>query len=107
MTARVQTEPLLSRGWLSGRVFLVTRWRDLGEGRIEALKKTDITEQYEALRASDNASDAASPCRCVETEEGGMDRTACRADVHRDYCENPACCSPRGHDGDCDERAGL
>lgn len=53
---RVQTEPLLTRGGLSGRVFLVTRWRDLGEGRIESLHKVDITEQYEALRASDDAS---------------------------------------------------
>jgi hypothetical protein len=45
-------------------------------------------------------------CRCIEIE-GGMDRTVCRADEHRDYCENRACCAERGHEGDCDETAAL
>lgn len=57
MPSGYRTEPLLMRGGLSGRVFLVTRWRDLGEGRVEALRKVDITDQYEALRAADDSGD--------------------------------------------------
>lgn len=59
---RVQSSPLLMRGGLSDRVFVVTKWRDMGEGRVEALMKHDVTEQYDALRAEDAAKvdDAAS-----------------------------------------------
>jgi hypothetical protein len=52
-------KPLLRRGGLTNRVYLVTRYKDHG-GYIEALTKVDITEQYDALRAEDEqgASDA-------------------------------------------------
>jgi hypothetical protein len=44
--------PLLVRGGLTGRVYVVTRYRDLGEGRLEALEKFDVTDQYEALASA-------------------------------------------------------
>lgn len=31
----------------------------------------------------------------------------CDAPAEDNYCENEACCSERGHDGKCDERAAL
>lgn len=37
------------RGGLSGRVYVVTRYRDLGDGNYEALEKYDVTEEFEAM----------------------------------------------------------
>jgi hypothetical protein len=37
------------RGGLSNRVYVVTRYRDLGNGMIEALEKFDVTEEFEIL----------------------------------------------------------
>lgn len=48
MSARQQT-PRLMRGGLSGRVYVVTRYRDLGDGNYEALEKYDVTEEFEAM----------------------------------------------------------
>lgn len=45
--------PRLMRGGLTGRVYVVTRYRDLGDGRYEALAKFDVTEDYEALRSEE------------------------------------------------------
>lgn len=42
-------QPRLMRGGLSGRVFVVTRYKDLGGGTIEALEKFDVTDDYNAL----------------------------------------------------------
>lgn len=41
--------PHLMRGGLSNRVYVVTRYRDLGNGSIEALEKFDVTEEFEAM----------------------------------------------------------
>ena len=48
MTARAQ-QPRLMRGGLSGRIYVVTRYRDLGGGAVEALEKYDVTEDYNAI----------------------------------------------------------
>lgn len=52
MTIRYQ--PLLTRGGLSGRIYVVTKWRDLGNGAIEAVEKFDVTDQYDDLYESDD-----------------------------------------------------
>lgn len=39
-------QPRLMRGGLSGRVFVVTRYKDLGDGLIESLEKFDVTEDF-------------------------------------------------------------
>jgi hypothetical protein len=44
-------QPLLMRSELTGTVYVVTSYKDLGEGRIEALKKYDVTDQFNALVA--------------------------------------------------------
>jgi hypothetical protein len=41
--------PLLRLGPLSGRVYLVTRYRELGGGAIDAIKKVDVTNEVGAL----------------------------------------------------------
>lgn len=41
--------PLLLRGGLTGRVYIVTAYTDHGDGRIEARTKYDVTDQYNAL----------------------------------------------------------
>jgi hypothetical protein len=46
----------------------------------------------------------------VEHKDGDkLPSTFCGApdDLSAMYCENPACCSERGHEGKCDERAAL
>lgn len=50
MTGKQQ--PRLMRGGLSGRVFVVTRYKDLGAGLIESLEKFDVTEDFEHLGSS-------------------------------------------------------
>jgi hypothetical protein len=47
----VKQPPLLLRGGLSGRIYVVTRYKvlDAEKGRIEAITKHDVTDQYEAL----------------------------------------------------------
>lgn len=57
---------LLLRGGLTGRVYAVTKWRDLGEGRIEALVKHDVTDQYEALQSAPRSTDVAVPVAAAE-----------------------------------------
>jgi len=38
------------RGGLTNRVYVVTRWRNIGDGGdVEALEKFDVTDQYDAL----------------------------------------------------------
>lgn len=44
--------PLLVRGPLSGRIYVVTAYKDLDNGNIEAIKKYDVTEQFIALAAA-------------------------------------------------------
>ena len=39
----------LTRSDLTNRVYGVVRWRDLGNGRIEAIEKYDITEELQAV----------------------------------------------------------
>lgn len=41
------------QGGLSGRVYVSTRYRDLGNGSVESLEKHDVTEDFEALRYAD------------------------------------------------------
>lgn len=41
--------PRLMVGGLTNRVYVVTRYRDLGDGCIEALEKFDVTEDFEAI----------------------------------------------------------
>lgn len=43
--------PLLLRGGLTGRVYVVTAYTDHGDGRITAHTKHDVTDQYDALVA--------------------------------------------------------
>lgn len=45
-------EPMLMESGLSRRVYLVTSYKDLGEGRYEALTKYDVTEQFNAILAA-------------------------------------------------------
>jgi len=49
-------QPRLMRGGLSGRIYVVTRYRDLGDGLIEALEKYDVTEDFEAVTTERNTS---------------------------------------------------
>jgi hypothetical protein len=37
-------------GPLTGRIYIATRYRDLGEGRFEALEKFDVTSQFMAVK---------------------------------------------------------
>ena len=46
--------PIIRRGGLTGRVYLVTRYTDDGNGNLTALAKVDITDEYEAQRAEDS-----------------------------------------------------
>jgi hypothetical protein len=48
MSAKKQV-PHLMRGGLSGRIYVVTRYRELGNGSVEALEKYDITEEFDAM----------------------------------------------------------
>lgn len=45
----MKQQPRLMRGGLSGRIYVVTRYRDLGDGFFESLQKYDVTEDFEAL----------------------------------------------------------
>lgn len=47
-----QQPPRLFRGPLSGRVYVVTRYRDLGNGMFEAHEKHDVTDEFLALAYS-------------------------------------------------------
>jgi hypothetical protein len=46
-------QPLLLRSGLTGRIYVVTRYKvlDAEKGRIEAITKHDVTEQVDALVA--------------------------------------------------------
>lgn len=57
--------PRLTRGPLSGRVFVVTHGKELGEGRIEASCKYDVTEQFDALAVQ------AAPLERFQPSHGG------------------------------------
>lgn len=50
--------PQLLRNGLTGRVYIVTRYKvlDAEKGRIEAITKYDVTEQYKALVEADRQS---------------------------------------------------
>ncbi|HWD42496.1 MAG TPA: hypothetical protein VHM23_02025 [Actinomycetota bacterium] len=54
-------QPLLLRGGLTGRVYVVTRYKvlDAERGRIEAITKYDVTDQFNALVASSEDSEHA------------------------------------------------
>ncbi len=41
-----QKQPRLMRSTLTGTVYVVTRYKDLGEGRIEATQKYDVTDDF-------------------------------------------------------------
>lgn len=45
----MKQQPHLMRGGLSGRVYVVTRYRDLGNGTIEALEKFDVHDDFLAM----------------------------------------------------------
>lgn len=47
MSAKQQ--PRLMCSGLTNRVYVVTRYKDLGDGRIEAIEKYDVTEDFVAL----------------------------------------------------------
>jgi hypothetical protein len=56
------------------------------------------------------------PAICQWTRHQGVNTDALRQELKRalawldeesGYCENQACCSERGHEGKCDERAAL
>ena len=49
--------PLLVRGPLSDRVYVVTRYRVTGGGAVEALTKYDVTDQFRALVADEGRSE--------------------------------------------------
>ena len=40
---------LLTRSDFTGTVYVVTKWKDLGDGQIEAVEKYDVTEQFRKL----------------------------------------------------------
>lgn len=42
-------QPRLLKGGFTGRIYVVTRYKDLGRGLVEALEKYDITEEFMAL----------------------------------------------------------
>lgn len=48
--------PLIRRGGLTGRVYLVTRYEVAEDGSLIAKAKTDITAEYEAQRLDDGLS---------------------------------------------------
>lgn len=41
--------PRLLRSALTGRVYIVTKYRDLSGGRFEAITKHDCTDEFNAL----------------------------------------------------------
>ena len=44
-----EQHPMLMESPLTKRVFIVTRYKDNGDGTFTASKKYDITDQFEAL----------------------------------------------------------
>lgn len=54
MTTRKQT-PILVRSGATGSVYIVTKYRDHGNGNIEALEKHEVTQQYNTLWKADLA----------------------------------------------------
>jgi hypothetical protein len=67
-------EPLLVRGGLTDRIYVVTRYKvlDAERGRIEAITKYDVTEQYEALKSGGPSADRGSPAPRPETAGGDL-----------------------------------
>lgn len=49
MSAAKRQEPMLMESPLTGRVFVVTRYRRLDGGLFEAREKFDVTGQFDAL----------------------------------------------------------
>lgn len=41
--------PRLLRSALTGRVYIVTKYRDLGDGKFNAITKYDCTDEFNAL----------------------------------------------------------
>lgn len=41
--------PRLLCSGLTGRVYVVTRYKELGDGRFESLEKFDVTDDFQAL----------------------------------------------------------
>lgn len=44
-----EQHPRLLRSGLTGRVYVVTRYKELGDGRFESLEKFDVTDDFQAL----------------------------------------------------------
>jgi hypothetical protein len=42
-------KPMLMESDLTGRVYVVTRYKDRGDGRYEAQTKYDVTDQFLAI----------------------------------------------------------
>ena len=69
--------PILSRSSLTGRVYIVTRYSQRGDGLLVASEKYDVTEQFEAL-ADVQVAQPQPPCEkvceatgthCIKCEE--------------------------------------
>lgn len=45
----MKQEPMLMESGLTGRVYVVTSYRDNGDGTFTAREKFDVTEQFDAL----------------------------------------------------------
>lgn len=43
-----EQHPRLLRSGLTGRVYVVTRYKELGDGRFESLEKFDVTDDFQA-----------------------------------------------------------
>lgn len=68
----IKDSPLLLRGGFSNAVYVVTKWRDHGEGRVEALEKFDVTEQFDHLVANPDINQNRTTATPEPiTEEGG------------------------------------
>ena len=75
-------EPMLMESPLTGRVFVVTSYKDNGNGTFTARQKYDVTEQFNALLekrrgtcedvSTDNGIFKCSECLC-KVEEDGVD----------------------------------
>lgn len=46
----MKQKPMLMLGPLTGRIYIATRWKDLGGGTFEAIEKFDVTSQFIAVK---------------------------------------------------------
>lgn len=44
-------EPRIMLGPLTGRIYVATRYKDLGDGKWEALEKYDVTSDFMDIKA--------------------------------------------------------